>query len=169
MRLNRRTTGAATAAVLAAATTLVGGWEGLKTKAYRDPIGIATVCYGETDGVRMGDSYTVEECQAKLEVRLAEFDAALTACALAYATLPTYTRVAIVSFAYNVGTGAACSSTLMHYVRAGDYEAACDQLPRWNKAGGRVLAGLVRRRAAERILCHAGLDGDEFEWSEVLP
>lgn len=59
---------------------------------------------------------------------------------------------ALVSFAYNVGMGALGSSTLLRLLNAGQYDAAAKQFARWNKAGGRVLAGLTRRRAAEAAL-----------------
>ena len=64
--------------------------------------------------------------------------------------------VAVLSFTYNVGIGAACQSTLMRKLNAGDLRGACDQLPRWVHDGGRVIKGLVRRRTSERALCLAG-------------
>ena len=62
-------------------------------------------------------------------------------------------RVAVVSWSYNVGTGAACRSTLVRKANAGDLYGACDELLRWNRAGGRVLNGLTNRRKAERAMC----------------
>jgi lysozyme len=63
---------------------------------------------------------------------------------------------ALVSFTYNVGAGAFRTSTLLKKLNAGDTVGACNQLPRWNKAGGKVLPGLTRRRAAEQALCLKG-------------
>lgn len=62
---------------------------------------------------------------------------------------------ALVSFAFNLGEGALAQSTLLRLLNAGDYAGAAAQFDRWNKAGGRVLPGLVRRRAAERALFEA--------------
>jgi lysozyme len=145
--------GAVTAAFLAAAVPFIGQWEGLKLNAYRDIVGVATACYGETRGIQMGDSFTKEECDAMLAAAILEFDAALTKCAPALPTLPVGARVAFVSWSYNVGTGAACRSTLVRLLNAGDVRAACEQLPKWNRAGGRVVKGLTNRRVNEREIC----------------
>jgi len=59
---------------------------------------------------------------------------------------------ALVSFAFNCGVAALCSSTLLRLLNLGDYEGAAGQFERWNKGGGKILAGLVARRAAERAL-----------------
>lgn len=160
MRAGRASTlaGAATAAFLAAAIPFVSGWEGVKTTAYWDALGsVWTVCAGETRGVQRGDTYSVEECNEMLGEALLEFDAALTRCAPSLPTLPVGARVAFVSWSYNVGTGAACKSTLVRHLNAGDLRAACDQLSRWNRAGGRVIRGLTNRRTSERELCLASL------------
>ena len=59
---------------------------------------------------------------------------------------------ALVDFAYNLGVNALAGSTLLKKLNAGDFAGAADEFPKWNKAGGKVLKGLVRRRAAERSL-----------------
>lgn len=142
------------AAVMALAVALVGGWEGLRTAAYLDPVGIPTICFGETRGVQMGDTATVAECKTMLGNRLIEFSAGLDRCLTA--PVPDKSYVAFVSWTYNVGVGAACKSTLVRKANAGDLLGACNELPRWNKAGGIVWPGLVNRRAAERDLCLEG-------------
>jgi len=142
---------------MAAAVALVGAWEGLRTVAYRDVVGVPTVCFGETRGVRMGDRYTVEECQAMLGDGLVEFEAGMRRCLKAPDSIPEKTYVAFLSFSYNVGTNAFCKSTLARLANAGNLRGACNQLPRWNKAGGRVIKGLVNRRADEQRICLAGL------------
>lgn len=129
--------------------------EDLRTNAYLDPIGIPTVCVGETRGVKMGDTYTREQCLKMLEGRIAEFDRALSKCIKV--ELPEETRSAVLQWAYNVGTGAACKSTLVRKLNAGDTEGACNELPRWNKAGGKVWRGLVVRREHEKALCLKGI------------
>lgn len=143
---------------LGAALVVVAAFEGLRTEAYRDVVGVPTICYGETQGVRMGDTATTAECQTMLAERVAEFDAGLTRCLPALPTLPDRTRAALASWAYNVGLGNACKSTLVRRANAGDLAGACNELPRWNRAGGKVVRGLTRRRAEERAMCLAGLD-----------
>lgn len=140
---------------LIATMTLVGGFEGLRTVAYRDPVGIPTVCFGEIEGVRMGQRFTVAECEDKLAARIVEFDDAVTAC---LGGAPQRgPRTAFVSFAYNVGAQAFCSSTLARKYRAGDLEGACAELSRWVYAKGIKLPGLVNRRAQERRICESAL------------
>jgi lysozyme len=142
-----------------AAAGLIGGFEGLRTTAYLDPVGIPTVCYGETRGVEIGDSHTAEECRAMLGDALVEFEQDMRACLERPDEIPDGPYTAFLSLAYNIGAGAFCRSTLVRLANAGDLRGACNQLPRWNRAGGRVLKGLVNRRAKEREICLAGLDG----------
>jgi len=142
------------AAVLAALIALVGGYEGLRTAAYRDVVGIPTVCFGETRGVKMGDSYTVEQCKEMLGDGLIEFAAGVDRCLIA--PVPDKSYTAFVSLAYNIGTGAFCKSTVVRKANAGDLVGACNAIVMWNKAGGRVIQGLVNRRADEKRLCLEG-------------
>lgn len=152
------TTATGTAGVLVAAATFIGPWEGLRTDAYLDPIGVPTVCYGETRGVNMGDSYTAEECKDMLSEALVTYRNGLAACFPALADQPEGVQVAFISWTYNVGIGAACKSTLVKLANAGDMKGACNQLPRWNRAGGSVLRGLTNRRASERDVCLGSLE-----------
>lgn len=151
-----------TAAILAAAAAFVGPWEGERTEAYLDRVAsppVWTVCYGETRGVKAGDRYSSSECSEMLTGALGEFRDRLVTCIPSLPQQPEGVQVALVSWSYNVGTGAACRSTLAKRANAGRWRDACNQLPRWNKAGGRVVQGLVNRRAAEQRLCLSALDG----------
>lgn len=155
---SRIKTVAGTATVIGAlAIGLVGGYEGLKTRAYRDIVGVPTVCFGETRGVKMGDSYTVEECKAMLGDALVEFEQGMRKCMVKPDSVPDKPYVAFLSLTYNIGIGAYCRSTLARKVNAGDIRGACNELPKWNKAGGKVVKGLTRRRAEEQALCLSGL------------
>lgn len=145
------------AALMAAAVALVGAWEGLRTVAYRDVVGIPTVCFGETRGVKMGDRYTVEQCKVMLGDALVEFETGMRRCLRDPDSIPDKTYTAFLSLSYNIGTGAFCGSTLVRLANAGNLEAACNQLPRWNRAGGRVVRGLTNRRADELRICLEGL------------
>lgn len=129
--------------------------EDLRTKAYRDPVGIPTVCVGETKGVKMGQTYTRQQCLDMLYQRIEEFDRELGKCVTV--EVPDETRSALVQWAYNVGVPAACKSTLVKKLNAGNTEGACNELSKWTKAKGRVLPGLVTRRAHEKALCLKGI------------
>lgn len=148
---------AAGGAVLAAAVAFVGGWEGLRLSAYLDTGAVPTICYGTTRGVRMGQTATKAECDAMFTADLVRHEAGLRACLKSPDALPDKTYIAFLSWTYNVGVGAACSSTALRLVNAGDVRGGCHQLPRWNKDNGRVIRGLTSRRAAERDLCLEGL------------
>ena len=144
-------------ALLAAAVALIGAWEGVRTVAYKDIVGVPTVCFGETRGVKMGDRYTMEECRAMLGDGIVEFEAGMRKCLKRPDAVPAKAYVAFLSLSYNIGTGAFCRSTVARKANAGDYRGACDALLAWNKAGGRVVKGLVNRRADERRICLEGL------------
>lgn len=152
--------GAAAAALL---FSMVPKFEGLELVARPDPIGIITACYGDTKGVRAGQRFTPEECRARLEQRLIEHAEPVLKCTPGLKGR-TYQLAAAVSFAYNVGARAYCGSTAAKRFNAGDWKGACRALneadngrPQWVTAGGRVLPGLVKRRAEERALCERDL------------
>lgn len=132
---------------------LIKRFEGLELTAYPDP-GTGgepwTIGYGHTGNVKPGDTVTEAEAEEILRQDLEKFED----CVNAYISVPlTQAQFdALVSFAFNVGCGALKSSTLLRLLNNGDYEAAEAQFGRWNKAAGRVLAGLTRRREAERDL-----------------
>ena len=155
--IRRRTVGAIAGSGIALSTAIafVGQWEGLRTEAYRDVVGIWTVCYGETKGVQPGDSYSKAECDAMLAREIVAYEAQLDRC-LKH-PVPIGMKIALVSWTYNVGAGAACKSTLVRKANAGDLSGACNELPRWNRGGGRVIRGLSNRRGAERAMCHQAL------------
>jgi lysozyme len=137
--------------------SLVGGFEGLRTVAYLDPVGIPTVCFGETKGVKLGDRYTKEECKDMLKESLVEHERGMRKCLGRPDDIPDLTYGAFLSFTYNVGVGAFCKSTMVRKANAGDLVGACNELPRWTKAKGITLPGLVTRREEEKQMCLAGL------------
>lgn len=164
MRISKRARPAARRSVLGAtamalAVAFVGQWEGLRLSAYRDIVGVPTVCYGETKGVQMGDSYTKAECDDMFVEELESYAAQLAKVIPALPEMPPEMQVAFTSWAYNVGLGAAAKSTLARKANAGDWVGACEQLPRWNRAGGRAVRGLTLRRSAEREMCLEGARG----------
>ncbi|KVF09668.1 lysozyme [Burkholderia vietnamiensis] len=152
--------GAAAAALL---LSIVPRFEGQVLVAKPDPIGIVTACNGDTKDVKLGQRFTPEECRTRLEQRLIEHAEPVLKCTPTLKGHP-YQLAAAVSFAYNVGPRAYCASTTAHRFNAGDFRGACRAMnesdsgrPQWVTAGGRVLPGLVKRRADERALCERGL------------
>lgn len=139
------------AASIAAAVPLVAGFEGLRQKAYLDPVGIPTACFGTTAGVRMGQTYSFEQCENLLAAELLQANSAVSRCVAV--PLNPNQRAAYTSFVYNVGPQNFCGSTLVRKLNAGDYAGACNELPRWKFAKGVPLPGLAKRREAERQLC----------------
>ena len=144
------------AGLAAVAIAIVGGFEGLRTVAYRDQVNIPTICFGETRGVQMGDRKTVAECKAMLGNRLVEFETGMRACLRNPDALPDGPYVAALSLTYNIGTGAFCKSTVRRHLDAGKIREACDAFRLFNRAGGQVNKGLTTRREAERALCLKG-------------
>jgi lysozyme len=127
--------------------------EGEVLRGYRDPVGIATKCYGDTDDVVVGKSYSKEECLRSLESALVRHAGPVMECVPELAGYSDGEKAASVSLAYNIGTGAYCKSTVARRFRAGDRRGACDAFLMWTKAGGRELRGLVVRRNDERAVC----------------
>lgn len=156
----RRPTGRRLAVATAVAVGIAIPAEGLRTVAYRDPVGIPTICFGSTKGVRMGDRATVEQCHEMLNSEMREAVETVDRCRPG---LPVGVLAAFADAAYNIGPHIACDSsrsTAARLLAVSELEAACRQLPRWNKArvGGVMveLPGLTKRRAENMRVC---LDG----------
>lgn len=141
------------AGVVAAITPLVMLYEGSSLKPYLDPVGIATVCYGETN-VAMRE-YSPQECKSMLQKSLQVHGDEMMQCLPT--GIPEPILAASLSLAYNIGVSKFCGSTLAQFLREGQYLNACNEFPKWNRAGGKVLNGLVKRRAAERDVCLTGV------------
>ncbi len=125
-------------------------------RAYLDAVRVPTACDGITRGVRMGQTYTEAQCTILLEAELAEMATQVVRCVPALYGRPNQAAAAV-SLAYNIGWPSFCRSTAARRFNAGQWAAGCDAFTMWNKAGGRVLSGLVARRARERQLCRKGL------------
>lgn len=135
-----------------AGARLIENFEGFSARPYRDPVGVWTIGYGSTRGVGPSTPpVTRAQAHARLKREVdATYGAAINALGL---PLNQNQFDALVSFVYNVGPGGvAASTTVGKHLRARRWRQAADALLAWNKAGGRVLAGLVRRRQAERAL-----------------
>jgi len=148
---------------LAPATKLIQSFEGLSLTAYRDPVGVWTIGYGSTrlngEPVREGDTLTTVEAEGLLRRELLELfgPGVFALLPLAKKWRPEQ-QAALVSWAFNVGLGAVEESTLRRRLLAGEDPATVvrEELPRWDKADGKPLAGLTRRRQAEVALFTGG-------------
>lgn len=128
--------------------------EGEKLRSYLDPVGVWTICNGETLDVKPGQVKTAAECHSMLEMRLGYF--AWNVDQMIKVPVKPSTEAALASFAYNVGLDNFKNSTLLKKINSGDIIGGCNELPRWNRAKGRILPGLTARRLAEQQLCIAG-------------
>ena len=149
---NARLTALVGAACCAALLHWVPVFEGTIQRAYADPIGILTVCTGDTNFAVLGKAYTKQECTEILDKDLVTAAQGVLKC-VPELRGQTYPLAAATSFTFNVGEKAFCNSTMAMQFRIGDLQAACDQFPRWINAGGHPLPGLVKRRQLEREIC----------------
>ena len=129
---------------------IVKEFEGFRENAYLCPAGVWTIGYGTTKGVTSGDTVTEQEAEELLMEDLTEASKAVEELVDIPLTQAQYD--ALVSFVYNVGREAFRQSTLLRLLNSNNTEAAALQFSRWNKANGKVLPGLTRRRLAERQL-----------------
>jgi lysozyme len=133
---------------------LIQRWEGLHLSTYECEAGVDTIGYGHTKTARPGQVITVAEANRLLLEDLAEFERAISD--MVRVPLTDGQFGALVSWAFNVGEGAARKSTLIRKLNNLDYDAVPAELMRWNKVGKRVVPGLTNRRAAEAGLWARG-------------
>ena len=125
--------------------------EGLRLEAYLCPAGVLTIGYGHTGSdVREGSRVSREEAENLLTRDLERFEKDILKMVKVELTQNQFD--ALVSFTYNVGSGALKTSTLLKKLNAGNYMEAADEFLKWTKAGGKELPGLVKRRRTERAL-----------------
>jgi lysozyme len=156
-KLNKKAV-AAVAAVALSIGTLIKPLEGLSLTSYPDIVGVWTACYGETLGIRKGMKFTKPECDEKLLTRVTnDYYVPLTGCIADFDRKPVEWQAAAISVTYNVGVGAACKSTFARLARENRIKESCHAMTAFNKAGGRVVQGLVNRRATELKLCLKGV------------
>lgn len=133
---------------------LIPVFEGTVLKTYRDPVGILTACVGHTGAeLRPGQTFTRDQCADMLARDLLKHADDLDCVTV---PLGTNTKVALISFTFNVGKKNFCGSTLVRRLNAGEWPYACAELSKWVYAKGQLLPGLVSRRKLERDYCEAG-------------
>ncbi len=129
---------------------LIKHFEGCELNAYKCPAGVWTIGYGHIKGVSEGMSITQEQAEQMLLDELKEYENYINE--LVTVSLSQNQFDALVSWVYNLGPANLQSSTLLKVLNSGDYSGVPAQIERWNKAGGKVLEGLIRRREAESAL-----------------
>lgn len=139
---------------------LIMHFEGLRLQAYQDAVGVWTIGYGHTASARRGMRISPAEARALLMADVMRFEQGVNNWVTAPINQDQFD--ALVSFSLNVGVSALRNSTLLKLLNAGQMDAAAVQFLRWNKAGGKVLPGLTRRRGAEAAL-FSGMD-----WRELI-
>lgn len=136
----------------------VADYEGYVPYGYRDPVGIPTKCFGDTENVVLGKEYTRDECVRSINEHGYEIAKPVMRCIPNLAGMPDKVKASVLSMSYNIGPGAMCKSTVAQYMRAGQWERGCRRMAEiYRKAGGRDLKGLVNRRRTESEMCLEGL------------
>lgn len=129
---------------------LIKEFEGLRLEAYQDMAGIWTIGYGCTGGIKPGLIITEDEALRRLHSRLENLEKGLLRCVRV--PLNSNEFSSLCSFAYNIGLHAFGTSTLLKKLNAECRKEASDQFLKWTKVKGQEIAGLMRRRIAERKL-----------------
>ena len=138
---------------------LIKKFEGCELEAYKCAAGVWTIGYGSTKSVKEGDTINQEEADNLLLHEMEEYEGYINN--MVTVDLKQNEFDALVSWVFNLGPANLKASTLLKVLNAKDYEGVPAQIKRWNKAGGKVLQGLIRRREAESLL----FEGKE--WHEV--
>jgi lysozyme len=141
------------AALTLSATALVGiaTWEGYSGNAYQDIVGVWTIGFGTTEGVKANQKIDPVQALQRKIVDINKFEGSLKQCVKVPVT--QYEYDAYLSLAYNIGPTAFCNSTLVRKLNAEDYVGACKEILRWRFAGGKEVRGLKLRREAEYKQC----------------
>jgi lysozyme len=139
--------------------SLIKKFEGCELSAYKDAVGIPTIAYGRIKNVGMGDSCTKEQAEDWLAEEMPEYEGYINDQVNVDLTQNQFD--ALCSWVYNLGPSNLKKSTLLKVLNKEEYEDVPEQIIRWNKAGGKVLEGLTRRREAEALLF------ENKEWNGV--
>ncbi|HDL7647135.1 TPA: lysozyme [Yersinia enterocolitica] len=139
----------------AAGLKLIADYEGCQLNAYQCSANVWTNGIGHTAGVKPGNVISERQVAVNLVADVQRVERAMAVCMPVAMPQPVYDSV--VSFAFNVGTGAACRSTLAFHINKGDWRSACNQLSRWVYVNGVKTKGLERRRTTEQTYCLSGV------------
>ena len=127
---------------------LTKSFESCRLTAYLDSVGVPTIGWGHTSGVHMGMTCTQAQADQWLQEDVQSSVKAVNAMVKVPLTQQQFD--ALVDFTFNLGAGNLEHSTLLRLLNAGDYTGAANEFDKWDRAGGQVLPGLLRRRQAEK-------------------
>lgn len=139
--------------------SLIKKFEGCEYNSYKCAANVWTIGYGHTEGVKEGDLVSQQEAEKLLEKDVEVFEKAVNDAVEVPISQSQFD--ALVSWTFNLGSGSLNSSTMLKKLNNQEYDEVPAQIKRWNKACGKVLQGLVRRREAEALLYEGK------EWSKV--
>ena len=139
--------------------SLIKKFEGLRLRAYKCSANVLTIGYGHTGRVKETDKITLEEADSLLEKDIAKFEEYVSDNVIVKLNQSQFD--ALVAWTFNLGPGNLRESTMLKKLNNGDYESVPFEMRRWNKAGGKTLDGLIRRRQAESLLF------ESKEWHQV--
>ena len=125
-------------------------FEGFRAAAYQDVAGVLSIGYGDTLHAAHGATCSEAQADAWLRAAVANVEAVLNNETVVTAPLTQGQFDALADFAYNLGAGSLMRSTLLKLVNAGDIAGASLEFPKWSRAGGQIVPGLLRRRLLER-------------------
>ena len=129
---------------------LIKRFEGCELKSYRCSAGVPTIGYGSTKGVSMDMEITQERAEALLIEDISDFEEEVNKCVKVPLTQNQFD--ALVAWTFNLGGPNLRNSTMLKVLNEGEYEKVPSEMKRWNKAAGKTLDGLIRRREAESLL-----------------
>ena len=138
---------------------LIKKFEGCKLKSYKCPAGVWTIGYGHTEDVKEGDIVSPQEADKLLRADVFKFEEYVADNVMVNLTQNQFD--ALVAWTFNLGVGNLRNSTMLKKLNNTDYTSVPFEMKRWNKAGGKTLDGLVRRRQAESLLF------ESKEWHQV--
>ena len=138
---------------------LIKKFEGCELDAYKCAAGVWTIAYGRIKEVKEGDTCSQNEAEEWLNEELIEYESDVNH--MVEVSLLQNQFDALVSWVYNLGPSNLKASTMLKVLNLGEYKSVPEQIKRWNKAGGKVLEGLTRRRNAEALL----FEGKDWEQS----
>ena len=139
--------------------SLIKKFEGLRLKAYKCSANVLTIGYGHTGGVKETYKITLEEADSLLKKDIAKFEEYVSDNVMVKLNQSQFD--ALVAWTFNLGPGNLRESTMLKKLNSEDYASVPSEMKRWNKAGGKTLDGLIRRRKAESLLF------ESKEWHQI--
>ena len=138
---------------------LIKKFEGCETTAYQDSVGVWTIGFGHTKGVKEGQTCSIEDAESMLADEMDEYEGYINN--MVKVELQQHEFDALVAWVYNLGPTNLGESTMLKVLNGGQFDRVPDEMNRWTRAGGKILEGLVRRRQAESLMFQ------DLDWRQV--